>query len=118
MLNLLDRFNWIDRLIGLAMMARYGRGRQIRIRHAKPDASGRTPTNQTGNHYASLLKQYKIPVYYRRATSQYLIFNVPAGQWQWAIDLLTVAGAQVDHTARPWAMRRNGHMPTPWERAK
>lgn len=118
MLDLLDKLNWIDRLAGLAMMLRYGWGKQIRIRHAKPDSSGHTPVNQTGNRYAETLKRYKIPVYYRRATSQHLIFNVPRGQWQWAVDLLAVAGAQVEHQSRPWVARRNGRMPKPWERAK
>jgi hypothetical protein len=114
-LDLLDLFNWIDRATGLLAMLRYGRGRQIRIRHAKPDSSGRVTKTQTGNHYASILKRYKIPVYYRRATSQHLIFNVPAGQWQWAVDLLAIAGAQVEHKARPWAAGRKGTLPKPWE---
>lgn len=116
MLDLLDKFNWIDRIIGLAMMLRYGWGKQIRIRHAKPDKSGRTPVSQTGNSYAGVLGRYKIPVYYRRVTGTHLIFNVPTKQWQWAVDLLTVEGAQVEHDARLWATRRNGKMPTPWER--
>jgi len=113
---ILDQFDLIDRLAGLLSMLRHGRGRQIRIRHAKPDSSGHTPANQTGNHYADVLKRYKIPVYYRRATSDHLIFNVPAGQWQWAVDLLAIAGAKVEQHARPWAARRNGQMPTPWSK--
>lgn len=119
MLDILDRFNFIDRIAGLLMCLEQGQmGKQIKVLHTAPGKDGRTPQNRTGNYYAKLLKRYGIPVWWRRATSKYLIFNVRQDQWQWAVDLLASDGAPVEHKARSWAGRRNGHMPTPWERSK
>lgn len=114
-LNLLDMMNLIDRVGGLLYgLARHGQiGRSIRIAHTT-DKDGKTPANRTGNHYAALLALYHIDVWSKRATGSHLVFNVRGGQWQWAVDLLTIYGAPVAHKARPWAMRRIGRMPAPW----
>lgn len=106
-LDLLDAVNMIDRLGGLLYgLARHGQiGRTIRIAHSK---------GNTGNQWAALLARYGVDCWAKRATSTHLVFNVRAGQWQWAVDLLARAGAPVDHPARPWARGKPGQMPTPW----
>lgn len=115
MLDFLDKFNFIDRIAGLLMALEQGQmGKQIRVLHTPPGKDGRTPQNRTGNYYAKLLKRYGIPVWWRRATSKYLIFNVRVDQWQWAVDLLTKEGVPVEHKARPWTGKA-GKMPEPWE---
>lgn len=110
--SLLDAVNVVDRLGGLLYgLARHGQiGQQIRIAHT----TGKTPDNRTGNHYATVLARYRIDVWSKRATGSQLVFNVRGGQWQWAVDLLTIYGAPVAHQARPWALARGGRMPTPW----
>lgn len=114
--DLLDAVNVIDRVAGAISAVRQGQmGKQVRVRHASAEAGAGA---RQMNDYADILERYKIPVYWKRATSTHCIFNVRAGQWQWAVDLLFIAGADVEHTPRPWARQRQGRLPTPWEWSK
>lgn len=109
-----DAFDIMDRLGGIATAMYYQElGKQVRIRHAKPDAAGKTPQGQTGNEIAAMLKRYGVPCWWKRATKDHLIFNVRAKQWQWTVDLLATYGADVDHKARPWT--RTATMPVAWK---
>lgn len=87
-------------------------GRQVRVRHS----------GQKMDDFARTLDEYDIVLFYKRANSTHCIFNVRNDQWQWVVDLLHIAGAQVEHRPSPWAARwrveRPGQMPNPWKRRK
>ena len=113
-LDLLDLFNWIDRVEWLAMALRYrDLGRTVKVEHNK--------TN-TGNDYEKMLRRYGVVVFGRRATSRYLIFSVKTAQAQWAEYLLHRAGAPVvttiDHRNATWARRHGGQLPPAWRDRK
>lgn len=111
-LDLLDSFNWIDRLEGLVMALRYGDlGQTVKVDH--------TP-GQTGSDLEAMLKRYGIVVYGRRVTSKHLIFRVKSKQARWAEYLLLRARApvstQFDGRNAGWAGRHiPGSLPPAWQ---
>ena len=106
--DLIDAANWYDRVAGiLSCLAQGQMGRQIRIE--------RRGATMTGAQYADVLRRYRIATWWKRSTDKHLIFNVRVDQWQWAVDLLAIAGAPMEHQARPWAAKRLGQLPEPWE---
>ncbi len=122
-LDLMDAFNFIDRAEWLVMALRYRDiGRTVRIEHAKPDKSGKTPAAETGNGYEALLKRYGVVIFGRRATSKYLIFSVKTKQAKWAEYLLLRAGAPVvttfDRRNAGWASQHSGTLPPAWRDRK
>lgn len=122
-LDFLDMFNWIDRAEWLVMALRYrDLGRTVRIEHAQPDKSGKTPAAQTGEGYEALLRRYGVVIFGRRVTSKHLIFSVKTKQAKWAEYLLLRAGAPVvstfDHRNVGWAGKHGGTLPVPWSEAK
>lgn len=121
LLDLLDMINLVDRAAGAASATRQGQmGRQVRIRHrlSKDAPTAAAAGTQSMNEYSDVLARYKIPVFWKRATSEQCIFNVRSGQWQWSIDLLYLAGADVVQRPSRWAVnykaRNPGKMPPPW----
>ena len=111
LLDLLDTVNVIDRLGG----AIYGlgiqrqSGRVIRVRHSE---DGEPPT--AGYELVEVLARYSISSWSYLADSKGISFRVRSGQWQWAVDLLTVYGAPVQHVARAWTRKPGVRMPPPW----
>ncbi len=105
--DFLDSINAIDRLGGAIYGAfvQQQTGRVIRIDHVE---------NVNAYHYVGMLKRYKIPTWSYRADSKQISFRVRSGQWQWAVDLLTISGAPVQHPARDWATKPGARMPPPW----
>ena len=120
MLDLLDLFNWIDRAEWLVMALRYrDLGRTVKVEHAQPDKSGKTPAAQTGAGWEALLKRYGVVIYGRRVTSKHLVFRVKTKQAKWAEYLLLRAGAPVvttfDARNTAWAGRHTpGSTPPAW----
>lgn len=109
--DLLDMFNWIDRIEGaLARLVWRDAGHQMRVPH---------DCGHTGQELEDILRGYGVDIAGRRVTSKHLIFFVKQRQARWAEHVLLRAGVtpdsrQVDASNAGAYQRHGGAMPRPW----
>lgn len=109
--DLLDAFNWIDKIEGaITRLVWRDAGHQMRVPH---------DCGHTGQELEDVLARYGVAVAGRRANSTHLIFYVKRRQARWAEHVLLRAGvtpdsAQVDASNAGAYQRHNGTMPRPW----
>lgn len=110
-IDLLDIFNFIDRVQGVVMGAYYSGGvHTFKIEHED---------RRVAQDFENMLARRGVAVFGRRITGKHLIFSVKTRQARWAEHILIRAGAPivsrtVDKSNSGASERHGGQLPPAW----